>query len=48
MALGDLGMVLCIRLYWFLHVGVTMIKSSKIKYPETPFNFSGCPRHICR
>ncbi len=27
-------------------VGVTMIKSSKIKYPQTPFNFSGCPRHM--
>jgi hypothetical protein len=31
-----------------VEIGVTMIKSSKIKYPQTPFNFSGCPRHICR
>jgi hypothetical protein len=29
-------------------VGVTMIKSSKKKYAQTPFNFSGCPRYICR
>ena len=29
-------------------VGVTMIKSPKIIFAPTPFNFSGCPRYICR
>jgi len=28
--------------------GVALIKSPKIIFAPTPFNFSGCPRYICR
>jgi hypothetical protein len=31
-----------------MKLGVAPVKSPKIIYAQTPFNFSGCPRYICQ